>query len=413
MDDSTPSGRPGPAALDAPAPGAGAFAAGGPLRRTLQNAGWLLSGKGVGGLFSLVYLGLAARSLGLHDFGEFALLLSFGQAIASLAQFQTAEVVIKFGAPHLAQSRLDRFGRILGYSAALDAVFEVLVRAGREAPMVKTLLVPPSWSETSALPDSHKALYAYCNAVMEPWDGPAALCATDGRWVIAGMDRNGLRPMRYTVTDEGLLIVGSETGMVPQPEARIVEKGRVGPGEMIAVDLKKGRFFHDQLIKDRLARARPWGEWRKNVVHIGRIVGEAVEPARQRGHDLALRFSGGAQRSFVARALGLDVGAPLLLTCALRRFAARAFGVHLLALALLKRTPFFLVARLFGLALAATAQLRLALGLLAAWALRQLHPSIFAQGGVYVVGVVLLGAAVASIQDFRRARSHNARAATR
>jgi glutamate synthase (NADPH) large chain len=163
-------------------------------------------------------------------------------------------------------------------SAALDAVFEVLVRAGRDAPMVKTLLVPPSWSESSALPESHKALYAYCNAVMEPWDGPAALCATDGRWVIAGMDRNGLRPMRYTVTDEGLLIVGSETGMVPQPEARIVEKGRVGPGEMIAVDLKKGRFFHDQLIKDRLARARPWADWRKNVVHIGHVVGDAPEP---------------------------------------------------------------------------------------------------------------------------------------
>src|SRR5690606_9650804 len=81
-------------------------------------------------------------------------------------------------------------------SAALDAVFEVLVRAGRSAPMAKTLLIPESWGNKESMPAKHKALYAYCNSVMEPWDGPAAICATDGRWVIAGMDRNGLRPLR-------------------------------------------------------------------------------------------------------------------------------------------------------------------------------------------------------------------------
>jgi glutamate synthase (NADPH/NADH) large chain len=163
-------------------------------------------------------------------------------------------------------------------SAALDAVFEVLVRAGRTAPMVKTLLVPESWSNKTTMPESHRALYAYCNAVMEPWDGPAAICATDGRWAVAGMDRNGLRPMRYSITDDGLLIVGSETGMVPHPENRIVEKGRVGPGQMIAVDLKKGRFYHDQQIKDRLANAQPWGEWQQNVVHLDSVVGACDEP---------------------------------------------------------------------------------------------------------------------------------------
>ncbi len=115
-------------------------------------------------------------------------------------------------------------------SAALDAVFEVLVRAGRTAPLAKTILVPEAWSKkASTMPDSHRAMYAYANAVMEPWDGPAALAATDGRWVIAGMDRNGLRPQRYAITEDGLLFVGSEAGMVVLNEARIVRKGRVGP----------------------------------------------------------------------------------------------------------------------------------------------------------------------------------------
>ncbi|HWU27135.1 MAG TPA: hypothetical protein VN154_12115, partial [Rhizomicrobium sp.] len=97
-------------------------------------------------------------------------------------------------------------------SAALDAVFEVLVRAGRAAPLAKTLLIPEAWSKkASTMPDSHRAMYAYANAVMEPWDGPAAIAATDGRWVIGGMDRNGLRPQRYALTKDGLLLSGSET----------------------------------------------------------------------------------------------------------------------------------------------------------------------------------------------------------
>ncbi|WP_370154548.1 glutamate synthase large subunit [Ferrovibrio sp.] len=156
-------------------------------------------------------------------------------------------------------------------SAALDAVFEVLVRAGRTAPMVKTLLIPESSSNKPLMPQAHRDFYAYCNAIMEPWDGPAAICGTDGRWAVAGMDRNGLRPMRYTMTIDNLLIVGSETGMVPVPEHKVISKGRVGPGEMIAVDLKKGRFFADREIKDRLAAEQPYGEWIKNIVTVDKI----------------------------------------------------------------------------------------------------------------------------------------------
>ncbi|MEM9032202.1 MAG: glutamate synthase large subunit, partial [Pseudomonadota bacterium] len=147
-------------------------------------------------------------------------------------------------------------------SAALDSVFEVLVRAGRSAPMAKTMLVPESWSKQAVeMPRAWQDMYSYCNAVMEPWDGPAALAMTDGRWVCAGLDRNGLRPMRYVVTGDGLVIAGSEAGMVPIDEATVVEKGALGPGQLLAVDMKKKRLFHDREIKDKLARALPFGEW--------------------------------------------------------------------------------------------------------------------------------------------------------
>src|SRR3546814_12149756 len=96
-------------------------------------------------------------------------------------------------------------------------------------------------------------MYRYLASVMEPWDSPAALAMTDGRWAVAGMDRNALRPLRYTLTDDGLLVVGSETGMVVVPETSVVEKGRLGPGQMIAVDLDEGRVFHASAIKDRIA----------------------------------------------------------------------------------------------------------------------------------------------------------------
>jgi glutamate synthase (NADPH/NADH) large chain len=147
-------------------------------------------------------------------------------------------------------------------SAALDAVFEMLVRAGRNAPMAKTMLVPESWSKQAVeLPQAWRDMYSYCNSVMEPWDGPAALAMTDGRWVCAGLDRSGLRPMRYIVTNDGLVIAGSETGMVPMDESRVLEKGALGPGQMLAVDMVDGKLYHDKGIKDQLASQQPFGDW--------------------------------------------------------------------------------------------------------------------------------------------------------
>ncbi|BCA59309.1 glutamate synthase large subunit [Sphingomonas sp. HMP6] len=138
-------------------------------------------------------------------------------------------------------------------TAALDAVFEAICRSGRDAPTAKLMLVPEAMAPNSDMPAEHLAMYQYLASVMEPWDGPAALAMTDGRWAVAGMDRNALRPLRYVRTIDGLLIVGSESGMVVVPESTIIEKGRLGPGEMIAVDLDEGVLLHDRAVKDRIA----------------------------------------------------------------------------------------------------------------------------------------------------------------
>ncbi|MFV1462759.1 glutamate synthase large subunit [Phaeobacter sp. JH20_36] len=175
-------------------------------------------------------------------------------------------------------------------SAALDSVFEVLVRAGRSAPMAKTMLVPESWSKQAVeLPQAWRDMYSYCNSVMEPWDGPAALAMTDGRWVCAGLDRNGLRPMRYVVTGDGLVIAGSEAGMVPIDEATVVEKGALGPGQMLAVDMKKGKLFHDTAIKNKLASALPFGDWVKKINDLDSTLATVTEKPLFSGDALRRR----------------------------------------------------------------------------------------------------------------------------
>ena len=164
-------------------------------------------------------------------------------------------------------------------TAALDAVFETIVRAGRDAPTAKLMLVPEAWGQQDGLPDDHRAMYAYLSSVMEPWDGPAALAMTDGRWALAGMDRNALRPMRYLLTRDGLLVAGSEAGLVSIPEADIVRKGRLGPGQMIGVDLARGGFFDDRTLKDRIAAEAPYAQWIGDFIGIGDLPGAgALEP---------------------------------------------------------------------------------------------------------------------------------------
>lgn len=164
-------------------------------------------------------------------------------------------------------------------TAALDNVFELLTFAGRNAPFAKALLIPASAGANSSLSDRAKAFYRYCNAVIEPWDGPAALCGTDGRWVIAGLDRAGLRPLRYSLTKDGLLIVGSETGMVRVPDEAIALRGRLGPGQTLALDLDEGRFYTPDDVLDMLINRQDYEGWIKDGIEdVGPLMDQVHEP---------------------------------------------------------------------------------------------------------------------------------------
>lgn len=156
-------------------------------------------------------------------------------------------------------------------TAALDAVFETIVRAGRDAPTAKLMLVPEAWQGNHDLPEPVQAMYSYFASVMEPWDGPAALAMTDGRWAVAGVDRNALRPLRTTLTSDNLLIIGSETGMVVVPESTIIRKGRMGPGQIIAVDLHEGKLYGDAEIKARIAAEQPYKDWVKGFRSLNEL----------------------------------------------------------------------------------------------------------------------------------------------
>ena len=140
-------------------------------------------------------------------------------------------------------------------SAALDNVFELLNKSGQSAPLAKLMLVPDAWSKKNkTLSKSHQQLFNFLNSTMEPWDGPAAIAATDNEWVIAANDRNGLRPLRYAITKDKMLFAGSETGMIELNEKKILSKGRLGPGEIIGVRIEKGKIFSNNQIKDFLAK---------------------------------------------------------------------------------------------------------------------------------------------------------------
>lgn len=173
-------------------------------------------------------------------------------------------------------------------SAALDAVFELMVRCDRTLPMAKAMLIPEAWDQPH-VPETHKDLYRYCNAVMEPWDGPAAIAGYSGRWVVAGLDRNGLRPMRYTITNDGLLVAGSETGMVILDESTVVEKGRVGPGQMIAVNLEQGQFYSETELKDRMSSKKPYGEWVGQVTSLKQLTEQGIDETAKISKENLLR----------------------------------------------------------------------------------------------------------------------------
>ncbi|MDY3665738.1 MAG: glutamate synthase large subunit [Schaalia hyovaginalis] len=146
-------------------------------------------------------------------------------------------------------------------SASLDEVLELLVLAGRPLPLAMAMMIPQAWENDPRIGEDLRAFYRYHQALMEPWDGPAAVTFTDGRQIGALIDRNGLRPGRWLVTEDDLVVLASETGVFDVPEDRIRSKGRLEPGQMFFVDLDGGRIIPDSEIKAGLASAAPWREW--------------------------------------------------------------------------------------------------------------------------------------------------------
>jgi len=148
-------------------------------------------------------------------------------------------------------------------SASIDNAVELLTLAGRDLHHVMAMLIPEAWDADATMPAEKKAFYEYHASLMEPWDGPAAIAFTDGRVIGATLDRNGLRPARYLVTHDDLVIMASETGVLPVKPEEVKFKGRLQPGRMLLVDTREGRIIPDQEIKQRLAGRQPYGDWLK------------------------------------------------------------------------------------------------------------------------------------------------------
>ena len=157
-------------------------------------------------------------------------------------------------------------------SASLDNVLEFLVMSGKSLPHALAMLVPESWNDKNPISDNLKAFYEYHSIFMEPWDGPATLLFSDGRYAGGMLDRNGLRPARYLITHDDMMVIASETGVLTIDPANVKEKGRLKPGKMIMVDTERGEIYYDRELKEGLARAFPYKEWLdKNRINLEKI----------------------------------------------------------------------------------------------------------------------------------------------
>ncbi|MGH9448596.1 MAG: glutamate synthase central domain-containing protein, partial [Terriglobia bacterium] len=157
-------------------------------------------------------------------------------------------------------------------SAMLDNAVELLALAGRSLPHVLSMLIPEAWDNDPAMPEDVRAFYEFHASLMEPWDGPAAVAFTDGRVIGAKLDRNGLRPGRYLVTRDGLVIMASEAGVLPVPPETLRMKGRLEPGRMLLVDMEQKRLISDDEIKKQLASRQPYAQWlRENQITLDHL----------------------------------------------------------------------------------------------------------------------------------------------
>ncbi|MDB5079442.1 MAG: gltA [Chloroflexi bacterium] len=176
-------------------------------------------------------------------------------------------------------------------SASFDNVLELLVQTGRELPHAVMMMVPEAWETQPKMDPAKRAFYDYHQSLIEPWDGPSAISFTDGRVIGATLDRNGLRPSRYIVTNDGLVVVASEVGVLDIPVENIVRKGRLEPGKMFLVDLEQGKIISDHDLKNRIVNKKPYIEWlAKNKLRLSDLPPiENYQPAAHDAGGLLLR----------------------------------------------------------------------------------------------------------------------------
>ncbi|UKK59665.1 glutamate synthase large subunit [Prevotella communis] len=157
-------------------------------------------------------------------------------------------------------------------SASLDNVFEFLMMSGLSLPQAMAILVPESFNDKNPISEDLKAFYEYHSILMEPWDGPAALLFSDGRYAGGMLDRNGLRPSRYTITKQGMMVVASEVGVMDFEPGDVVSKGRLQPGKILLIDTQEGKIYYDGEIKEQLAKAHPYRDWlNENRVQLEKL----------------------------------------------------------------------------------------------------------------------------------------------
>jgi glutamate synthase (NADPH) large chain len=165
-------------------------------------------------------------------------------------------------------------------TATFDNALELLTMSGYPLAHAAMMMIPEAWENHELMDERRRAFYEYHAAMLEPWDGPAAMVFTDGKQIGATLDRNGLRPARYIVTDDDLVVMASESGVLPVPESRIVRKWRLQPGKMFLIDLEQGRIVDDEELKNQFANARPYRQWIENVrIRLDAIVAEGAPPA--------------------------------------------------------------------------------------------------------------------------------------
>ncbi|MBM3644236.1 MAG: glutamate synthase large subunit [Alphaproteobacteria bacterium] len=174
-------------------------------------------------------------------------------------------------------------------TACVDNALELLVAGGYPLSHAMMMLIPEAWAGNPLMDPKRKAFYEYHAALMEPWDGPAAIAFTDGRQIGATLDRNGLRPARFLVTDDDLVVMASESGVLPIPDAKIVRKWRLQPGKMLLIDLEQGRIVEDEELKRTLAEAEPYEDWLRDTQHkLGELSDLPEQPTPAPANDPAI-----------------------------------------------------------------------------------------------------------------------------